>query len=68
MIRQLLTSSGHIPSAVAATGAMMVTHSAGVGLATYLAGRAFGAAHDAGKAEKIAREENPELRNKHQFK
>jgi hypothetical protein len=52
MMKQLLTSTGHIPAAVAATGAAMVTHSAGVGLATYLAGRAFGAAYDAHKEEK----------------
>lgn len=73
MIKELLSGPGHTASAIAAVGAGMATHSAAVAFTTYLAGRAFGAAAAAPSDEEIAkrnrveRQENPDLRNKHQF-
>lgn len=74
MFKQMFESPGHTPSAIAAVTAGIATHSAGVALATYLAGRAFGAAAAAPSDEEIAKrnrvekQENPGLRNTTQFK
>lgn len=62
----MFESPGHIPSAIAATAAGIATHSAGVALATYVAGRAFGAAAAAPSDEEIAKQ-NRNLQPK-QFK